>query len=91
MAWVCGTNLSGENKTKALANFVHRFTGDFTPSWATKPMPSGNPYPLHFASDREWLENTQFCLTEKGTFSRRTRHCMSNPTWPNNPELRKNS
>jgi hypothetical protein len=88
MPKVKGSDLPPAMQRRALAAYVHRFTGDHAPQWARKPMPDGKPYPLQFASDAEWLENTLFSVTAAGDFSKRDRYCRSAPTWPNNPELR---
>lgn len=69
--------------------YVHRFTGDHKPLWANTTMLCGKPYPVQFANDEEWLAHTEFEVTKKGRFSRRETYCHSQPTWPNNPELRR--
>lgn len=81
-----GDNLTPRQRSLALAGFVHRFTGDHKPHWASKPMPNGSPYPVQFASDTDWLRNTLFYCKRDGTLGV---ECRSSPTWPNNPELRK--
>jgi hypothetical protein len=88
MPVIKGSDLTPAMQAEALRRWVHRFTGDHTPAWARKPMPNGQPYPVQFASDSEWLANTDFTVTKRGAFSARDRYCRSRPTWPNNPELR---
>ena len=84
-----GSQLRIEVQNEAKNRFTQRFTAEHTPAWAKKPMPNGNAYPVQFASDAEWLENTTFVVNTDGTLSRKVRSCDSSPTWPNNPELRK--
>ena len=84
-----GSELSPEEQRYCLSVFVHRFTGNHRPAWANKPRPDGTEYPVQFLSDREWLANTKFYVTPDGTVDREMDHCMSSPTWPNNPELRR--
>jgi hypothetical protein len=83
-----GSHLCRKLQEEAKARFVHRHTGEHIPDWARKPMPNGNSYPLLFSSDSDWLNNTDFFITQKGELSNRERHCVSHPTYPNNPELR---
>ncbi len=82
--WVKGNQLTLTNQESVLKGFPHRYTGDHKPRWIN-PMT-----PLHFASDSEWLANTEFAVNKNGQLSRRNRFCQSYPTYPNNPELRKN-
>lgn len=84
-----GSELSFKDRSYVLAAYVHRFTGDHTPEWATRPRPDGTAYPLQFANDADWLAHTEFATTADGKLDRRYADCHSTPTWPNNPELRK--
>lgn len=85
-----GAALSPRGQRDALASFVHRYTGQHKPDWAREPWkPDGTPYPVQFANDADWLANTLFHATKAGLLDQRYRDCMSTPTWPNNPELRK--
>jgi hypothetical protein len=86
--FIKGSCLSKLNQTNVKQMFVHRYTRDFKPSWANNPWKDGKPYPIQFASDEDWLENTYFRVTKKGNLDERSKHCESNPTWPDNPELR---
>lgn len=45
---------------KACAQYVHRFTMEHVPQWATKQREDGTYYAPQFRSDREWYENTLF-------------------------------
>lgn len=83
-----GTDLRPETQAEVLRRFIHRYTGDHTPQWIKGYE---KEIPLHFASDKEWLEHTEFAVRGDGGLSldRRFQYCRSNPTWPNNPELRK--
>lgn len=83
-----GSELNFRDRAYVLAAYVHRFTGDHTPKWATRPRSDGTAYPLQFANDADWLANTEFAVKRDGTLDRRFADCYSRPTWPNNPELR---
>lgn len=86
--YVRGDKLSYELQREVLSKYVHRYTREHVPSWARKEWKDGKPYPVQFDSDRDWLANTFFSVTTSGRLSRREKHCRSNPTWPDNPELR---
>lgn len=86
---VRGDHLSTKLQKEVLAQFVHRFTGEYKPEWTRRLRPDGSAYPLQFKDDKEWLANTFFHVTVRGEISRRNHYCESRPTWPNNPELRK--
>lgn len=88
MEWVLGSQLSSKLQREVLSMFVHRFTGNHRPAWSREEWKDGMPYPLQFRDDQDWLNHTHFAITSKGTLDRREQYCMSNPTWPNNPELR---
>lgn len=85
---VLGSRLGPYMQSEVKRVFVHRFTGDHRPCWVDKPMPNGQPYPLQFADDADWLANTYFWMTKRGELCKRTRHCESHPTWPNDPYIR---
>jgi hypothetical protein len=87
----CGSDLSPEDRAFVLSAFVHRFTKEHRPNWATSPRTGGDAYPVQFASDADWLANTRFAVNLDGTLNRRFTYCHSAPTWPDNPELRKAS
>ena len=89
MKLLLGTQLDYVAQREALARFVHRFTGNHRPQWAAKPMPNGSAYPVQFRDDADWLANTRFHVTNDGRLSSRHHSCQSNPTWPDNPELRR--
>lgn len=84
-----GNELAPHVQRKALAQFVHRFTRDHVPTWACDPMSNGQPYPVQFDSDADWLANTEFQVTKSGELDKRAKWCRSSPTWPDNPEHRK--
>lgn len=86
---VLGSQLSPSVQRQCLARFVHRFTGDHRPQWASVARPDGRSYPVQFASDADWLANTRFFVTKTGNLSLWHDRCESSPTWPNNPELRR--
>lgn len=83
-----GTALPYALQQEARRKYGHRFTGDNKPAWARGEWKDGKPYPLQFANDADWLENTLFPVTKRGALSNRPSDCRSSPTWPNNPELR---
>lgn len=88
---VRGSELRPEDQQHVLAAYVHRFTGEHKPSWANRDWKDGKPYPVQFASDRDWLEHTFFSVRQNGRLDRRVRTCTSNPTWPEgNPLQQKN-
>jgi hypothetical protein len=89
MKQVKGTKLTAEDQKHVLASYVHRFTRDHKPKWANKPWKDGKPYPVQFASDQDWLENTVFFVRDNGRLDQRYKRCESTSTWPDNPELRK--
>jgi hypothetical protein len=64
---------------EAKRRYVHRFTMEYLPVWAHKPAPNGKFYAPHFASDREWYENTLF--PPHNPYHRRDCH-TSGQTWP---------
>lgn len=72
----------------ALRAYLNRFTREHVPQWARKPRDNGEPYPVQFASDKEWLARTLFPITVRkgGKLGDHTRagnaHCLSFPRWP---------
>jgi hypothetical protein len=91
MKTLLGTQLDPAEQRRALARYVHRFTCDHVPQWARNYGDAIRPKYLkvQFASDADWLANTRFHVTKDGKLSRRHSHCVSSPTWPDNPELRR--
>ena len=81
--YVNGANLPAALQREARARYVHRFTGDNSPSWTRVPRPCGRSYPLQFRDDADWLANTDFPVTKAGALANRPRYCESSPTWPN--------
>jgi hypothetical protein len=81
VVWLRGDKLSAQEQQQVLRTYVHRFTQEHRPQWALR---SGNVHDRpHYASDDEWLANTDFAVTTKGKLDRRVRHCMSHDaTWP---------
>jgi len=84
-----GSELTAAEQAYCLSAFVHRFTREHKPKWAKAEWKDGKPYPVQFASDKEWLEQTLFAVTAKGNLDHRVIECRCSPTWPDNPELRK--
>lgn len=83
-----GTELCSEDRAYVLAAYVHRFTREHKPRWASAGWKNGLPYPVQFASDADWLEHTLFYVRNDGRLDGRFNFCSSHPTWPDNPELR---
>ena len=77
-----GSELPYATQRDCIATFTHRFTRDHVPQWTRQPRPCGNPYPLHFDSDGDWLAHTRFAVTKGGKLDARVTHCESSPTWP---------
>ena len=86
--YLTGDKLHPEDRRAVLEQYVHRFTGNHVPAWATRLRSDGTAYPLQFANDADWLANTLFAVREDGRLHHGARYCESRPTWPNNPELR---
>ncbi len=86
---VLGAHMCPHLQKEAKARYVHRFTGEHTPEWARKPRSTGKPWPLQFSDDVDWLAHTYFPVTKAGKLALRPSYCQSTPTWPNNPERRK--
>lgn len=87
--WRYGNELDYSDQRHCLSAFVHRFTREHKPDWANKPWKYGKPYPVQFDSDADWLAHTRFAVRNSGRLDMRVHHCESNPTWPDNLELRK--
>lgn len=71
---------------QATREYTNRFTKEHVPAWALKPRDNGSFYAPHYASDREWYDNTVFPgERRKGltTPPKGSRYCESrNQTWP---------
>ena len=78
-----GNALCGTDQQKVLLMYVYRYTREHIPEWA-----SFNRAALQFDSDLDWLENTEFYCRSGGALDARYKHCLSTPSWPDNPELR---
>lgn len=89
MKMILGTKLTPADQDMAKRRYVHRFTGDHRPGWTNECLiwKDGKPYPLQFVDDADWLAHTRFHVTKNLRLV--DGNCESNPTWPNNPELRK--
>jgi len=83
-----GIDLHPIDRQHVLATYVHRYTGDHKPNWAKRDRANDKPYLVQFANDQEWLEHSYFTVTKQGRLDKRVKRCESNPTWPDNPELR---
>lgn len=74
-----GNDLTQEDQKYVLAAYVHRYTREHRPAWVDE-FPSKNG--VHFASDKEWLERTDFHVRKNGRLDMRHKNCFSHPTWP---------
>ena len=74
-----GTQLCASDQQHVLAAFVHRFTAEHKPAWASEPWKDGQPYPVQFAGDADWLANTRFAVRKNGRLDDRVHHCESSP------------
>jgi len=64
----------------ACRQFVHRFTMEHVPTWASLPAGNGRYYAPQHRSDKEWYDNTLF--PGESDLTDRT-HCYSSgQTWP---------
>ena len=77
-----GSQLSPSDQQQVLSRYIHRFTGDHRPQWASKLMPNGKRYPLQFTNDQEWLHNTLFAVRKNGQINNKYNYCESHATWP---------
>lgn len=66
---------------EAKSRFVHRFTMEYRPYWASRAAPNGKFYAPQFHSDREWYESTKF-HGEDGHIGGRRECTTSGQTWP---------
>ena len=83
-----GNLLHPDDQKHVLRRFVHRYTGNHKPDWVNSNRMIKRAMPVQFKDDAEWLANTQFRVRDDGRLDKRVSYCMSNPTWPYNPELR---
>lgn len=75
-----GVELCNADRIKALRAYVHRYTRDHKPNWAHGRKKDGLIYEVQFASDREWLDTTEFPVNKRGRLI--DGPCISHPTWP---------
>lgn len=71
---------------EACRRYVHRFTMEHVPAWATLPRPvlqtkDKRYYAPQFRSDREWYDATRF-KGEEGWFGRGNDCYTTGQTWP---------
>lgn len=74
--WAYGACLTSELRQQVLARFINRYTGEHRPSWVTR---GGHASPPLYATDLEWLHNTEFAIRADGQLDGRVKHCMSHP------------
>jgi len=81
---VFGTQLTKDDQSLALAQFVHRYTIKHVPEWALRARrhPDGLAYKPQFADDQDWLAHTRFQVRKDGRLDKRVHQCYSQPTWP---------
>lgn len=80
--FISGDLLTDKARCEALRRFVHRFTGDHTPSWARVPRADGTAYMVQFKNDLDWLSHSEFAVNKDGSLSANHKYCVSHPTWP---------
>lgn len=85
---VPGNELSPEQQQAAKAAFVHRYTGDHTPTWVTT-----DPqyiYPVQFKDDVDWLAHSEFLVNKDGSLTQgdRWNQCLGHPTFPFGHEVK---
>ena len=72
----------------AKRKYVHRFTLEHVPAWATPPRTNGTFYAPHFSSDSEWYDASVF-PGEAGLHGN-SEYCeTNNQTWPLGQDLAK--
>ena len=86
VTFVNGAALPVHLQREVLRRYVHRFTRDHVPAWTRDTRPNGKPYRVQFASDADWLANTDFPVTKAGAIADLPAHCNSRPTWPEGRE-----
>lgn len=77
MQLIKGSNLTHKQRNHVKRAFVHRFTGEHKPDWASKPMPNGNQYQPTHKTDNDWIEDYAFYVQNNGELStaRKHQHC----------------
>lgn len=81
--YVAGDRLPAALQEVVKRRFMHRFTMEHQPAWAREAAPNGKFYAPQYLSDREWLANTLFAVTERGLLDERVEYCESrSATWP---------
>jgi hypothetical protein len=66
---------------EACHRYVHRYTMEHVPEWATRPAADGRYYAPQYRTDREWYENTIF--PGEGYLHYHAKHCESrNQSFP---------
>lgn len=73
--WVYGACLNADLRKQVLARFVNRHTGEHRPKWVERDPP--RDYKPLYATDLEWLHNTEFAVTKGGKLDARVLHCIS--------------
>lgn len=102
-AW--GTDLTSDDRAYVLGAYTYRHTKDHIPYHirCDRVQRRRDPVkvvedrlrgyewpPVQFASDWEWLAHTEFYVRKNGRLDMRYASLAhTNPTWPDNPELRK--
>lgn len=76
MKFIKGDQLSQDQQNLALSMFVHRYTMEHKPAWATQG------YKPQFKDDQDWLSNTEFAVTKSGKLHKNVKFCNSRPSWP---------
>ena len=84
-----GLDLCLADRQRVLGMFPDRYTREHIPFWVfAEPEATRARFPVQFENDQEWLAGTWFYVTSRGLLDARVKQCVSEPTWPDNPELR---
>ena len=66
---------------EAKDRYVHRYTMEHVPQWATRPRSDGTFYAPQYRTDREWYDKTLF-PGEGGWEPDDTSCCSMHQSWP---------
>ena len=77
-----GSDLHPDDQKHVLAAYVHRYTGEHVPQWATKRRWDGSRYMPQHATDSDWLHHTTFAVNKDGRLNQKSTHAESTPSWP---------
>jgi len=75
--YIKGSELPSKTQREILRTFVHRYTGDHTPTWVKKMTLylSGQEEAPKYKDDTEWLDEYFFAVTISGSLDKRVKYC----------------